>query len=77
MDLKDLEELKNLNQRKKWQITIPVKDYSKKQSRNKKFKITKDDKFRVNLKYLVHHILLQIVCVDDLYNIHFIPKKKL
>ena len=76
MDLKDLEE-ETAGQRKKQQITILVKNYSKKWSRNQQFKITKDNKFRVDLKHLVHHTLLQIVYVDDLYNIHLILKKKL
>ena len=44
MDLEDLEESKNLNQRKKWQITILAKDYSKEWSRNRQFKITNEDK---------------------------------
>ena len=44
MDLKDLEELEDINQRKKWQITILAKDYSKEQSRNRQFKITNKDK---------------------------------
>ena len=35
MNLKDLKELKNLNQRKRQQITISAKNYSKEQSRNR------------------------------------------
>ena len=76
MELKDLEE-ETANQRKKQQITILVRNYSKKWSRNKQFKITKDNKPKVNLKHLVHYILLQIVDIDNLYNIHLILKKKL
>ena len=57
MDLNNLEE-ESAGWRKKWQITIPAKDYSKKWSRNRQFKITKDNKPRVNLKHLVHYILL-------------------
>ena len=75
MDLDDLEE-EPTGQRKKQQITIPVKDYSEKWSRNRQFKIIKDNEPRVNLKYLAHYILLQIACVDNLYNIYFILKKK-
>ena len=76
MNLDDLEE-KSTGQKKKQQITILAKDYSEKWSRNRQFKITKDNKLRVNLKYLAHYILLQIVYVDNLYNIYLIPKKKL
>ena len=75
MDLNDLKE-KSISQRKKWQITILVKDYSKKWSRNQQFKITENNKPKVNLKYLAHHILLQIVYIDNLCNIHLILKKK-
>ena len=75
MDLDNLEE-ESAGQRKKWQITILVKDYSKKWSRNRQFKITKNNKFKINLKHLAHYTLLQIVYVDNLYNIYLIPKKK-
>ena len=57
MDLDNLKE-ESTGQRKKQQITIPAKDYSEKWSRNKKFKITKNNKPKVNLKYLTHYILL-------------------
>ena len=39
MDLKDLEDKNTKKQKKKQQITIPAKDYSEKQSRNRQFKI--------------------------------------
>ena len=76
MDLKDLKELKYLNQRKKQQITILVKNYSKKQSRNRQFKITNKDKPQVNLKYLVYYTLSQIVYIDNLCSIYIVPKEK-
>ena len=76
MDLNNLEE-EFIGQRKRQQITIPAKDYFEKWSRNKKFKITEDNKPKVNLKHLIHYILLWIVCVDNLCNIHFTLKKKL
>ena len=44
MDLEDLEDENATGQKKKWQITILAKDYSKKWSRNRQFKITKEDK---------------------------------
>ena len=75
MDLDNLKE-KSIDQRKKQQITIPAKDYFKKWSRNRQFKITKNNKPKVNPKHPTHHTLLQIVCVDNLYNIYLAPKKK-
>ena len=75
MDLDNLKE-ESINQRKKQQIIISVKDYSKKWSRNRRFKITEDNKPKINLKYLVHYTLSQIAYVDNLYNIHLILKKK-
>ena len=52
------------------------KNYSKKWSRNRQFKITKDNKPKVNLKHPVHYILSWIAYIDNLYNIHLILKKK-
>ena len=40
MDPEDLEDKNATGWRKKWQITIPAKDYSKKWSRNRWFKTT-------------------------------------
>ena len=57
MDLNNLEK-ESAGWRKKWQITILAKDYFKKWSRNRQFKITKDNKLKINLKYLVYYILL-------------------
>ena len=76
MDLNNLEK-EFINQRKKWQITIPVKDYFKKWSRNRQFKIIKDNKPKINPKYLAHYTLSQIVYIDNLYNIYLALKKKL
>ena len=56
MNPDDLEE-ESIGWRKKWQITILAKDYSKKWSRNRQFEITKDNEPRVDLKYPVHYIL--------------------
>jgi len=36
----------------------------------------KNNKLRVNLRYLAHYTLLWIVYVDNYYNIHKAPKKK-
>ena len=57
MDLDNLKE-EFTGQRKKQQITILVKDYFKKWSRNRQFKITKDNKPKINLKHLAHYTLL-------------------
>ena len=76
MDLDNLEE-ESTGQRKKWQIIILIKDYFKKWSRNRKFKITEDNKPKINLKHLVHYILLWIVYIDNLCDIYLILKKKL
>ena len=76
MDLKDLEDKNATGQKKKWQITILVKDYSKKWSRNRRFKTTEDNKPKINLKHPAHYTLLWIVYIDDLYDIHLILKKK-
>ena len=35
-----------------------------------------DNKLRVNLKHLVHYTLLQIVYIDNYYNIYKAPKVK-
>ena len=75
MDLDDLEK-ESVNQRKKWQITILAKNYSEEWSRNQQFKITKDNKLKINLKHPIHYTLLQIAYVDNLYNIYLILKKK-
>ena len=75
MDLDNLEE-ESTGQRKKWQIIILIKDYFKKWSRNRKFKITEDNKPKINLKHLVHYILLWIVYIDNLCDIYLILKKK-
>ena len=75
MDPEDLEK-ETINQRKRQQITIPANNYSKKWSRNRKFKITIEDKPQVNLKYLVYYALLWIIYIDNLYSIYIVLKKK-
>ena len=76
MDPEDLEDENAVNWRKKWQITILVKDYFEKWSRNRWFKITEDNELKIDLKHLVYYILLWIVCVDNLCNIYLVLKKK-
>ena len=75
MDLEDLKDENAIGQKKKWQITILIKDYCKKWSRNRQFKITEDNKPKINLKHLAHYILSQIAYIDNLYNIHLALKK--
>jgi hypothetical protein len=75
MNPDDLEE-ESAGWRKKWQITIPAKDYSEKWSRNRQFETTEDDEPRVDPKHPAHHTLSWIACVDDLCDMHLAPKKK-
>jgi len=42
----------------------------------KRFKLRNKDKLRVNLKHLAYYTLAWIVCVDNIYNMHWIPKDK-
>ena len=44
--------------------------------KNYKFKTTKENKLRVNLKYPAHYTLLWTAYVNDIYNIYLAPKKK-
>ena len=44
MDLENLEDKNAIDWKKKWQITILVKDYFEKWSRNRQFKITIENK---------------------------------
>jgi len=41
-----------------------------------RFKLKDKDKLRVNLKYVVHYILLWIAYVDNICNIYRAPKDK-
>ena len=75
MDLDNLKE-KSINQRKKQQITILAKEYSIKQTKYNLFKITIEDKPKVNLKHLAYYTLLWIAYIDNLYNIYLTLKKK-
>ena len=75
MNPDDLEE-ESAGWRKKWQITIPAKDYFEKWSRNRQFETTEDDEPRVDPKHPAHHTLSWIACVDDLCDMHLALKKK-
>jgi len=41
-----------------------------------RFKLKDKDKLRVNLKYIAHYTLSWIAYVDDIYNMHKVPKDK-
>ena len=41
-----------------------------------RFKLKKEDKLRVDLKHPAYYTLLQIICVEDMCNIHRVPKDK-
>ena len=64
------------NQKKQWQITILVKEYFIKWTKYNLFKITEDNKPKINLKHPAYYILLWIAYVDNLYNIYKILKVK-
>jgi hypothetical protein len=76
MDPEDLEESEHLDWRKRWQITIPAKNYSEEWSRSRRFETTNEDEPRVDPKHPAHHTLSWIACVDDLCSMHMTPKKK-
>jgi hypothetical protein len=42
----------------------------------KRFKLKSEDKLRVDLKHLAHHILAWIVYIDDIYKIYKALKVK-
>jgi len=41
-----------------------------------RFKLKSKDKLRVNLKHAAHYTLLWIAYIDNIYNIHKVPKDK-
>ena len=41
-----------------------------------KFKATKEDKLRVDLKHPVYYMLLWIAYIDNIYSIYLVSKKK-
>ena len=73
--------LKNLkkqavNQREIIQILVPVNNIVMFRLTQERFKLKDKDKLRVNLKHLVYYILTQITYIDNIYNMHRIPKDK-
>ena len=45
-------------------------------SLRQRFKLKDKDKLRVDLKYLAYYILVQIIYIDNQYNIYKAPKAK-
>ena len=45
-------------------------------SLRQRFKLKDKDKPKVDLKHLAHYILVQIVYIDNQYNIYKVPKAK-
>ena len=73
--LKDLEEAL-IDQRSNKRIIILVNKGLIFRSLRQRFKLKDKDKLRVNLKYLVYYILVQIVYIDNQYNIYKALKAK-
>ena len=73
--LKDLEE-GLIDQRSNKQIAILVNKGLTFRSLRQRFKLKEEDKPRVNLKHLAYYILVQIVYIDNQYNIYKAPKAK-
>ena len=67
--LKDLEE-GLIDQRSNKRIAILVNKGLMFRSLRQRFKLKDKDKLRVNLKYLVYYILVQIIYIDNQYNIY-------
>ena len=73
--LKDLGE-GLMDQRSNKQIIILVNKGQIFRSLRQRFKLKNKDKPRVNLKYLVYYILVQIIYIDNQYNIYKALKAK-
>ena len=73
--LKDLEEGLT-DQRSNKRIVILVNEGLIFRSLRQRFKLKDKDKPRVNLKHLVYYILVQIIYIDDQYNIYKALKVK-
>ena len=73
--LKDLEEGLT-NQRSNKRIAILVNKGLMFRSLKQRFKLKEEDKLQVNLKYLTHYVLVQIIYIDNQYNIYKALKAK-
>ena len=73
--LKDLEE-GLIDQRNNKRIIILVNNRLIFRSLRQRFKLKNKDKLRINLKYLAYYILVQIIYIDNQYNIYKALKAK-
>ena len=73
--LKDLEEGLT-DQRSNKRIIILVNEGLMFRSLRQRFKLRDKDKLRVNLKHLAYYILVQIIYIDNQYNIYKALKAK-
>ena len=73
--LKDLED-RLIDQRSNKRIIILVNKGLTFRYLRQRFKLKNKDKPRVNLKHLVYYILVQIIYIDDQYNIYKALKAK-
>ena len=76
--LKDLEN-GLIDQRSNRQVLVLVSKIITFRSLRQRFKLKKEDKLRVNLKYLAYYILVQIIYIDnqcDIYKALKVKKKK-
>ena len=73
--LKDLEEGLT-DQRSNKRIVILVNEGLTFRSLRQRFNLKEEDKLRVNLKHLVYYILVQIIYIDNQYNIYKVLKAK-
>ena len=73
--LKDLED-RLIDQRSNKRIVVLVNKVIIFKSLRQRFKLKNKNKLRVNLKYLVYYILVQIIYIDNQYNIYKALKVK-
>ena len=73
-----LKDLKNglVDQRNNQQVIVLANNRLIFRSLRQRFKLKEENKPRVNLKYLVYYILVQIIYIDNQYNIYKALKAK-
>ena len=72
---KNLEE-QAIDQREIIQVLVLVNKTAEFKLTRERFKLKNKDKLRVNLKYPAYYILVQIIYMDNMYNIYKTPKDK-
>ena len=73
--LKNLEE-QAIDQREIMQILVLVNNIVTSRLIQERVELKDKNKPRVNLRYLAHYILAQIVYIDNIYNMYRTPKDK-